>query len=80
MTNCMMVSTPVPASAQYAEADGLYEVLVYPTPVELMGGAQDGGTATPSFSADLAALRAACCPDSVRIAGITPPHNSSGNR
>ncbi|MEK6236391.1 MAG: hypothetical protein N2C14_16920, partial [Planctomycetales bacterium] len=39
-TGCMTVSTSVPAGAQYAEADGLYEVLVYPTPVELMGGAQ----------------------------------------
>ncbi|MEK6233633.1 MAG: hypothetical protein N2C14_02890, partial [Planctomycetales bacterium] len=57
-TGCMTVSTSVPAGAQYAEADGLYEVLVYPTPVELMGGAQDGGTATPSFSVDLEAFRA----------------------
>ncbi|MEK6235780.1 MAG: hypothetical protein N2C14_13815, partial [Planctomycetales bacterium] len=51
---CMMVSAPVPPGVQYAEEDGLHEVLVYPTP---MGGAQDGGTATPSFSVDLEAFR-----------------------
>ncbi|MEK6239492.1 MAG: hypothetical protein N2C14_32640, partial [Planctomycetales bacterium] len=56
-TGCMMVSTPVPAGAQYAEADGLHEVLIYPTTVELVGGAQDGSVATPSFSVDLDALR-----------------------
>ncbi|MEK6233804.1 MAG: hypothetical protein N2C14_03745, partial [Planctomycetales bacterium] len=56
-TCCMLVSTPVPAGVQYAEEDGLHEVLVYPTPVELMGGAQDGRVATPSFSVDLDALR-----------------------
>ncbi|MEK6238368.1 MAG: hypothetical protein N2C14_26930 [Planctomycetales bacterium] len=36
-TGCMMVSTSVPAGAQCAEADGLHEILFYPTPVELMG-------------------------------------------
>ncbi|MEK6238190.1 MAG: hypothetical protein N2C14_26040 [Planctomycetales bacterium] len=56
-TGCMTVSTPVPAGAQYAEENGLHEVLLYPTPVELMGGAQDGGLATPSFSVDLEAFR-----------------------
>ncbi|MEK6234551.1 MAG: hypothetical protein N2C14_07550, partial [Planctomycetales bacterium] len=54
---CMMVSAPVPPGVQYAEEDGLHEVMLYPTPVELMGGAQDGGTATPSFSVDLEAFR-----------------------
>ncbi|MEK6235233.1 MAG: hypothetical protein N2C14_11000 [Planctomycetales bacterium] len=48
-----MVSAPVPAGAQCAEADGLHEILFYRTPVELVGG----GMATPSFSVDLDTLR-----------------------
>ena len=44
---------------RFLEDDGAWEVLVYPLPVELVGGAHDGAVATPGFSLDVEALRSA---------------------
>lgn len=48
-----------PLGLRYWAADGVYEVWVYPTPVELVGGRHDGEVVVPGFSIDLDALRAA---------------------
>ncbi len=34
------------------EKDGYWEVDIYPTPVELIGGAEDGAVVSPAFSLD----------------------------
>ena len=39
------------------EAEGFWEVLIYPKPVELVGGAKDGEVVAPRFSLDLKGLR-----------------------
>jgi hypothetical protein len=43
----------------YREADGIWDVLVYPLPLEMIGGAHDGGLAALGFEVDLDRLRAA---------------------
>ena len=43
---------------RYREENGGWEVVVYPRPVELIGGADDGEIVAPAFSLDLAGLRA----------------------
>ena len=50
-----------PSYRFYLLYDKLYrwDVLVYALPVEMVGGAHDGGLATPGFSLDLQSLRAA---------------------
>ena len=39
------------------EEDGFWDVLIFPTPVELLGGAHDGAVVAPGFSLDLEGLR-----------------------
>ena len=39
------------------EVDRLWEVLIYPRPVELVGGADDGEVLAPAFSVDIEDLR-----------------------
>jgi hypothetical protein len=48
-----------PLGFAYREEDGFCEIDVYPTPVELVGGAEDGAVVSPAFSLDLEQLRAA---------------------
>ncbi|SIO61612.1 hypothetical protein SAMN05444166_6805 [Singulisphaera sp. GP187] len=48
-----------PLGILYGEKDGYWEVDIYPTPVELIGGADDGAVVSPAFSLDLEALRSA---------------------
>ena len=47
-----------PLGMRYAEENGFWEVSVYPTPVELVGGADDGEVVAPGFTLDLEQLRA----------------------
>jgi hypothetical protein len=42
---------------RYGEEAGFWEVIVYPTPIELIGGAVDGEVVTPGFTVDLDGLR-----------------------
>jgi len=42
---------------RYWEEDGFWEIWIYPTPVELLGGAHDGAVVDPGFSFDLELLR-----------------------
>ena len=48
-----------PLKVRYCHEEGLREVVIYPTPVELVGGAVDGEVVSPGFSLDLEGLRAA---------------------
>ena len=41
---------------RYREVDDVYDVLLYPLPVEMVGGAHDGGLAAPGFALDLHAV------------------------
>lgn len=57
---CVEADSPMgPLGLRYWEADGVYEVWMYPTPVELMGGRHDGEVVVPGFSLDLDGLREA---------------------
>src|SRR5207249_4449253 len=47
-----------PLALRSGEEEGFWEVDVYPTPVELLGGADDGALVSPPFSLDLEQLRA----------------------
>lgn len=42
---------------RYGEDGGMWEVLVYPTPVELVGGELDGAIVSPGFSMDIEEVR-----------------------
>ncbi len=48
-----------PLGYRYGEEEGFWQIDVYPTPVELVGGAADGEVVAPGFSLDLEGLRAA---------------------
>lgn len=57
---CIEVQTLMgPLGFRYGEDSGLWEILVYPTPVELAGGDVDGLIVSPGFSLDLEPLLAA---------------------
>jgi hypothetical protein len=53
----MTAQAPGPLGFRYGEEEGAWEVLVYPLPVEMVGGAHDGGVVSPGFSLDLEGLR-----------------------
>jgi hypothetical protein len=50
---------PGPLGFRYREEDGAWDVLVHPLPVELVGGAHDGGVVSPCFALDLEQVRSA---------------------
>jgi hypothetical protein len=55
---CLEADSPLgPLGQRYREAEGLWEVWLYPTPVELVGGQHDGEVVVPGFSLDLEQLR-----------------------
>jgi hypothetical protein len=47
-----------PLGLRFRQVEGVWDVLAYALPVELVGGAHDGGLAAPGFSLDLHALLA----------------------
>jgi len=54
ISDCIEADTPMgPLGYRYRVDEGFAEVAVYPTPVELVGGAQDGEVVLPIFSLDL---------------------------
>lgn len=63
VADCMEGHGPA-GSVQYRcwteaeEDEALWEILVYPTPIELVGGAVDGTVVSPGFTLDLHALSA----------------------
>ncbi len=52
-------NVPGPLGLRYREEEGAWEVLLYLLPVELVGGAQDGGVVSPGFELDLERVRSA---------------------
>jgi len=48
-----------PLVFRYGEEDGFWEVVLYPSPVELVGGTVDGDVVAPGFTLHLEGLRAA---------------------
>lgn len=46
-----------PLGILYRVEDGFWEVDIFPTPVELVGGAEDGAVVSPAYSMDLEHLR-----------------------
>jgi hypothetical protein len=48
-----------PLGVRYRQLDDVCDLVVYPMPVEMIGGPHDGGRACPSFSLDLDGLLSA---------------------
>jgi len=46
-----------PLGILYRAEDGFWEIDIFPTPVELVGGAEDGAVVSPAYSMDLEHLR-----------------------
>ena len=58
VAECMTAESPMgPLSYRYGEAEGIWAVDVYPTPVELIGGAVDGEVVAPGFTLEVDELR-----------------------
>ena len=59
VAECMTADSPMgPLGYRYGEEDNNYwQVDIYPTPVELVGGAVDGEVVAPGFSLDVEELR-----------------------
>jgi len=54
ISDCIEADTPMgPLGYRYSVEEGFAEIAVYPTPVELVGGAEDGEVVLPVFSLDL---------------------------
>jgi hypothetical protein len=51
-----------PLGLRYRWVDDLWDILIYPLPLEMVGGAHDGGLAAPNFSLDLQYLLSAFAP------------------
>jgi hypothetical protein len=58
LVGCVEADSPMgPMGLRSWEEEGFWEVWVYPTPVELVGGRHDGEVVVPGFSFDLQQLR-----------------------
>ncbi len=58
VAGCMEAGSPMgPLGIRYGEEDGMWLIDLYPTPVELVGGAVDGEVVAPGFSLDIEQLR-----------------------
>jgi hypothetical protein len=57
--NMEAVNAMGPLGFRYGEEAGFWEVMLYPVPVELVGGAVDGEVVAPGFTLDLEGLRSA---------------------
>jgi hypothetical protein len=59
VADCMATHHPMGAMGwRYQEEDESVELIVYATPVALVGGAHDGAIVVPGFSLDVQALQA----------------------
>jgi len=59
VAHCMTADSPMgPLGYRYGEDEGCWKIDVYPKPVELVGGAEDGEIVAPGFSLHLEELRA----------------------
>jgi len=58
VSSCVEADSPMgPLGLRYREEEGFWEVWIYPTPVELVGGAHDGEVLVPGLRLDLEQLR-----------------------
>ena len=58
VAGCMIADSPLgPLGYCWREEEGHWQVDIYPTPVELLGGAVDGEIVAPDFSLELEELR-----------------------
>ena len=58
VAGCMEAHSPAgPLGYWYSNEGDLWVLAVYPTPVEIVGGAYDGELVTPGFNLDLEELR-----------------------
>jgi hypothetical protein len=58
VANCIESHSPMgPLGHRYYEEDGHWPIMLFPTPVELLGGAVDGEVVVPGFSLDIEHLR-----------------------
>ena len=58
VAECMVALSPVgPLGYRYGGDEGVWEIDIYPTPVELIGGARDGEVLDAGFSIDIEQLR-----------------------
>jgi hypothetical protein len=59
VAGCMEAHSPIGELGwRYHEDEELLELMVYPTPVKLVGGEHDGAIVMPGFSLDVLALQA----------------------
>jgi hypothetical protein len=59
ISECVEAQSPMgPLGYRYLAQGDPCELLIYPTPVELVGGAEDGAVVIPGFSLDLHVLLA----------------------
>jgi hypothetical protein len=57
---CIEAESPMgPLGLRYREEGGFWEVWIFPTPVELVGGAHDGAVVVPGITLDLEEFQAA---------------------
>ena len=57
VSGCMEVHNVMgPLGFRWSEDDQFWEIIVYPTPIELVGGAADGELVPPGFSLNLQEL------------------------
>lgn len=60
VANCLEPHSPMgPLGYRYLTETDITELIVYPTPIELVGGAHDGEVVTAGFLLDLGALQTA---------------------
>ncbi len=60
VAGCMTADSPMgPLGYRYGEDEDCWAVDIYPTPVELVGGAMDGEVVAPGVSLDVEELRSA---------------------
>jgi hypothetical protein len=58
IAGCISVDAPIgPLACRYTAEDDIVDVLVYATPVEIVGGADDGEIVDPDFDLDLVRFR-----------------------
>ena len=82
-----------PLGLRYRSAEGRWDVQLYPLPVEMVGGAHDGGLAAPGFTLDLRSLGAAfdwagtmswdphgTCPENVNVGPCLSIEGEFANR
>lgn len=78
---CIEAHNPMgPLGFRFRKEEDIWEIVVYPTPVELTGGVMDGTVVSPGFSMDLQQLSSAfdCVDETHWCAHGFGPHDPEG--